>query len=110
MSESVDTDTLTTLQEIMEDDFHELIHTFLEDSEMRIPQLRVQLAAADSEALRLTAHSLKGSSSNLGAKPLADLCFRVEQQAAQQKLDGLEDTLDEIDEEFARVTTIFSRF
>lgn len=109
MGESVDADILTTLQEIMEDDFHALVTTFLDDSEMRIPQLRVQLAAADSEALRLTAHSLKGSSGNLGAKPLSNLCLFVEQRAAAQQLDGLEDALDDIDEEFARVAAILSR-
>lgn len=109
MTESVDADTLSTLKEIMEDDFHGLIATYLDDSEMRIPQLRVQLAAADSEALRLTAHSLKGSSGNLGAVPLSELCFLVEQKAAQQQLDGLEETLDDIDEEYARVAAILSR-
>ena len=106
MTESGDTETLIALKEIMEDDFQDLVRTYLEDSQMRIPQLRVQLAAADSEALRLTAHSLKGSSGNLGANIMTKLCWHIELQAAEQKLDGLEATLDQIDAEFEQVTKI----
>ncbi len=104
MTDAVDTDTLAVLREVMEDDFDVLVQTFLDDARERIPQLRSLLAGGDCEGLRQMAHSLKGSSGNLGAAPLSALCFQVEQCAKDRRIDGLEDTLAAIETEFQRVT------
>ncbi|NIB43202.1 Hpt domain-containing protein [Pseudomaricurvus alkylphenolicus] len=110
MTQSVDTETLAMLKEVMEDDFNNLINTFLDDARQRLPLLREQLAASDYEALRRTAHSLKGSSSNLGAMPLSELCFQVEHRANEHQLSGVEGILQEIDAEFQQVSDILSQF
>lgn len=106
MSESIDSETITMLKDVMEDDFQELINTFLDDSRARIPLLREELASGDTEALRHTAHSLKGSSGNLGATALSQLCFQVEQQAKQKRTEGLENLIERIEAEFQQVVSI----
>ncbi|MGH1371893.1 MAG: Hpt domain-containing protein [Cellvibrionaceae bacterium] len=100
MTGSVDTETLTMLKEVMEDDFPQLITTYLDDATTRIAQLSDLVAAADYDELRHCAHSLKGSSSNLGAMPLSELCFEVETKAKDQQLDGIEACVESIKQEF----------
>jgi HPt (histidine-containing phosphotransfer) domain-containing protein len=96
----LDRDVLSTLKEVMEDGYPELLDTFLNDSEAR---LRVLLEARDAEQLSATAHSFKGSSSNMGAIRLAELCGELEQRAKQPSLGGIEKLVREIDSEFTYV-------
>ncbi|MBU3071178.1 Hpt domain-containing protein [Aestuariicella sp. G3-2] len=103
MSDSIDKDIIVMLKEVMEEDFQELLDTFLNDSRERIPLLQEQLASGDSEGLRQSAHSLKGSSSNLGAIKLSELCFQIEQKAKQQQLEDLAGILQQVESEFERV-------
>lgn len=103
MTSSVDAETLIMLKDVMEADFDTLITTYIDDVSVRIPQLKVALDSQDHEALRRGAHSLKGSSSNLGAQPLADLCLEVETLAKQGHIEGIELLLQQIDAEFDQV-------
>lgn len=96
----LDRDVLSTLKEVMEEGYLELLDTFLNDSEAR---LRVLHEARDAEKLGATAHSFKGSSSNMGAIRLAELCGELEQRAKQPSLGGIEKLVNEIDSEFAHV-------
>ncbi|MFL7962229.1 MULTISPECIES: Hpt domain-containing protein [unclassified Pseudomonas] len=96
----LDRDVLSTLKEVMEEGYLELLDTFLNDSEAR---LRVLHEARDAEKLSATAHSFKGSSSNMGAIRLAELCGELEQRAKQPSLGGIEKLVNEIDSEFAHV-------
>ena len=68
-------DVLSSLQEVMGDDYPTLLDTFLADSEVRLNQLH---ETGDAETLGATAHSFKGSSGHLGAVRLAQLCQRLE--------------------------------
>jgi len=99
----LDRDVLSTLKEVMEEGYLELLDTFLNDSEAR---LRVLHEARDAEKLSATAHSFKGSSSNMGAIRLAELCGELEQRAKQPSLGGIEKLVNEIDSEFAHVRTL----
>ena len=108
MTGSVDTETLNMLKEVMEDDFNALISTYLDDAGTRIPQLQTLLEEANAEELRHCAHSLKGSSSNLGAMPLSELCFEVETRAKEQQLGEVEPFLRQIEQEYEQVKTILS--
>ena len=99
----LDRDVLCTLREVMEEGYPELLDTFLQDSEAR---LRVLHEARDAEKLSATAHSFKGSSSNMGALRLAELCGELEQRAKQPSLGGIEKLVNEIDNEFAFVRTL----
>jgi HPt (histidine-containing phosphotransfer) domain-containing protein len=74
----LDPDVLSALQEVMEGEYPILVDTFLADSEQRLQLLK---QAANATQFLETAHSFKGSSSNMGAIRLADLCHELELKA-----------------------------
>ncbi|MCH8551279.1 MAG: Hpt domain-containing protein [Natronospirillum sp.] len=73
---SLDLETLAELRLVMEDEFDTLMTTFLEDSQRRIEAIRE--AQTDLDDLRRAAHAFKGSSSNVGARGLANCCQALE--------------------------------
>ena len=100
----LDRDVLKALREVMEDGYPELLDTFLADSEERLSLLR---QVDDADKLGATAHSFKGSSSNMGATRLAELCHELEQRAKQKNPEGIEALVGEIDGEFAIVRPLY---
>lgn len=100
----LDRDVLSALQEVMEDEYPMLLDTFLADSEDRLNVLR---KSGDALDLMNAAHSFKGSSSNMGAVHLAELCHQLEQRAKKQTLQGIEQLISEIDDEFAFVRPLY---
>lgn len=100
---AIDMDTIAMLRDVMDDDFQVLIDTFLNDGESKLEDLNQQITAADADAVRRTAHSLKGSCGNVGAVPLADVCQVLESDAAVGKLDNADTLLTNIQQEFFRV-------
>lgn len=97
-------DVLVALQEVMEDEYPMLLDTFLADSEERLSVLRQQ---TDARQLMETAHSFKGSSSNMGAVRLADLCHELEHRAKEYSPPDLQKLIREIDLEFAVVRPLY---
>jgi histidine phosphotransfer protein HptB len=100
----LDRDVLSALQEVMEEDYPTLLDTFLADSEERLSLLH---KAGDAETLGATAHSFKGSCSNMGAMRLAELCNELEQLSKQKSLEGIEKLVGEIDGEFAIIRPLY---
>src|SRR5690606_39821155 len=90
----------------LEDGFANLLETFLQDSSAKLQGLREALAAEDADGLRRNAHSLKGSSSNLGALQLADLSREVEQLAREGQIDGIGELLAQLDTEYQAVAAV----
>ncbi|KAA8694771.1 Hpt domain protein [Pseudomonas caricapapayae] len=110
MSIHLDYSVLNALQEVMEDEYPTLLDVFLKDSEQRIAQLllAVQAASPDFQELSLTAHSFKGSSSNMGALQLSELCRQLEEQARQQRFTGLTELIGKIDSEYMTIRGLFN--
>lgn len=101
-----DTEALTMLEEIMEDEFPELIQVFIDDSEPRISALLRAYEKQDCTSLREIAHSFKGASGNLSALPLADLCFKIEEKARDTNLEGIEPLISAVDIEYQIVKSV----
>jgi histidine phosphotransfer protein HptB len=101
----LDPDVLTGLQEVMEGEYPKLLDTFLDDSQKRVEALR--RARDDAKALGRIAHSFKGSSGNLGAVRLAELCQLLEDKSAKHVVADLAQLVDEIDHEFALVRPLY---
>lgn len=108
--EHLDCETLTMLKQVMEDDFALLIDTFVQDSTDRISTLRNVITAVDADLIRRAAHSFKGSSSNIGALHLAELCSVLEKKALKNNLDDLVSDLDSIESEFAQVLILLRAY
>ncbi|MET0845846.1 MAG: Hpt domain-containing protein [Pseudomonas sp.] len=102
--EHLNLEVLSLLQEVMEGGYPELLDTFLKDSEDRLVQLR---KTDDAKQLGATAHSFKGSSSNMGATRLAELCHELEQRAKQKNAEGIEALVGAIDGEFAIIRPLY---
>lgn len=101
--EHIDLQAITMLKDVMEDDFSLLIHTFLQDSENRIKTLRSLTASPEADTIRRTAHSFKGSCSNVGALLLASYCAELEKKGLNQQIDNIQPDIDKIVAEFQEV-------
>jgi HPt (histidine-containing phosphotransfer) domain-containing protein len=58
---------------------HDVITAFMDDSRVRIEELRQAARRGWTTELREQVHSLKGSSNQVGAKQMAALCKHIEQ-------------------------------
>ncbi|MBI2380940.1 MAG: Hpt domain-containing protein [Gammaproteobacteria bacterium] len=103
MYSHIENTTLSELRLLMEDDFPVLVQAFLVDGENRLSEMNQAVAAGDLDGLRRAAHSLKGSSSNLGAITLSALCLALEQQAKRGDMYGVDEQLQGIGDEFHAV-------
>ncbi len=96
----LDHGALKDLKEIMDDDFSLLIETFISDSLLRIGAISQAIEAGDAEQVRTAAHSFKGSSSNICALLLTDLCEDLENMGRENDLSLAKSTYARIREEF----------
>lgn len=101
-----DTEALTMLEEIMENEFPELIQVFISDSDPRLSAMQQALDNQDCSGLRELAHSFKGASGNLSALPLAELCFKIEEKARVADLEGVQDLINRSGTEYQTVKSI----
>lgn len=99
----LDMDALSELREVMGEEFNVLLKTFINDSAQRIDTLRMALNSQDADALGKAAHSFKGSSMNIGATQLGQLCLKAETAGRQGDLSGVESVIEGIAEEFSQV-------
>ena len=76
---AIDEAIVRDLVDVMGDDFGGLVQVFLEDAPRLIGSLRSAALRGDIDTFGATAHSLKSSSANLGALPLAELARDAEQ-------------------------------
>lgn len=74
------------LHVIMGDDITLLFETYISDSEDKIQLLEQGINDLDFSLLRHTAHSLKGSSKNIGADEFAKNCGVLESLALDKEL------------------------
>ncbi|HUR56549.1 MAG TPA: Hpt domain-containing protein [Opitutaceae bacterium] len=80
----------------------EIAAIFLEDTPMRIAELDQSLAAGDVSKFTRAAHSIKGSSANLGATALRVAAEKLEQQSRTKGLADVSALVASIKAEFAR--------
>jgi histidine phosphotransfer protein HptB len=103
---ALDPEALAALRDLNPGDdsfFQDLIQIFLDDSPQRIAEMEQSLVNGDARQLMLAAHSLKGSSSNFGARRLRALSEQLELLGRQGPLGDAPRQLPALKEEFARV-------
>jgi CheY-like chemotaxis protein len=81
-----------------------LIDQYLAESTSLIAKLKDAVGRRDAPALRLASHSLKGSSSTVGARRLAGICEELEKRGRNTTLDGSPALVTALADEFARVS------
>ncbi len=80
-----------------------LIEQYLVESAARLATLDAAVARGDAGAARLAAHSLKGTSSTIGAGRLAVICSQLESLARHNRIDGAPALIVDLQHEFERV-------
>ncbi|MEP6519529.1 response regulator [Microcoleus vaginatus FACHB-2002] len=80
-----------------------LANCYLEESLKLLQAMKVAIAQADTQTLNRVAHTLKGSSANLSAAPLAQLCATLEVMSTSGELDRASSLLAQIEVEYDRV-------
>jgi HPt (histidine-containing phosphotransfer) domain-containing protein len=105
--DAVEAGTLAALRDLQgegqPDILAEVIAVYLHDTPSRLAALHEAVTRADAGALRGAAHSLKGSSSQIGAVQMAQLCADLEEQARAADLADAAQTLRRLDAAFGRV-------
>jgi len=92
----INLDTLNELKQIMADDFDELISIFISDSQIQVDNLRHAINSGNIDDTRRIAHTLKGSSANLGLTILSESCRLLEHKAAESSLENADEILAQI--------------
>ena len=80
----------------------EIVGIFLEDTPQRIAELETSLAAQDLNRFTRAAHSIKGSSANLGATYLRTEAEKLEHHSRKAGMAGVDAMIATIKTEFIR--------
>jgi len=103
MYQHLDNQIVRELHEIMGDDIGMLYETFLSDSENKLVELKDAIELSDGDLIRRTAHSLKGSSRNIGAVDLAANAESLEKAGREGNFDQLDAMFHAIGDTFSLV-------
>lgn len=87
----------------------ELTENFLANASRQIAKIERAVIEQDCEELRGIAHSLKGSSSTLGAVRLAEHCRTLERRSRDRATEDFEERVEALLKEFGKVESIFRR-
>jgi two-component system, sensor histidine kinase and response regulator len=85
--------------------FKEISDMFFKDLPDNLAKINGCIAGGDAYNLERTAHSLKGSVGNLGAKRSYEAAYRLEKMGNEKKLDDAREAFDELEKELAALET-----
>src|SRR5215211_5004607 len=99
----LDPGVLASLRELGDPDFiSEIAQMFLDDASSRLAALREAVEGDDASSVRHIAHTLKGSSGNMGATRMAAICAELQDVGASGNLARAPELLGRLEEEFER--------
>ena len=105
-SDAVDMEMLNAFEELQLDDGSdlvvELIDLYLFDAAERVSHIRDASIATEWVLLKRAAHNLKGSSSNLGLRKVAEICQKLEWMDRQDSPEAVADQVRLLEYESAR--------
>ncbi len=99
----IDANTLDELEEIMQEEFNEIIPLFITSSEETFSKMQQACKDKQYDVLERLAHSLKSSAANLGANTLADMAGELEQNLRYKLSDDAKDQVDLMHSHFLQV-------
>src|SRR6185369_14296927 len=82
------------------------VDSFLTETPRRLGRMKEALARLDGDELAFVAHSLKGSSAQLGAQRVAALSFELEKKGTSADLTAAPALLADLESEIARVAPL----
>lgn len=109
----IDPEAIDNLRALNPDDgdgfLRDIVGIFLEDTPSRMQELKESLAAGDTVRFTRAAHSIKGSSSNLGATPLRGVAEKLEMESRTKGLGSVNPLLEELETVFASTKAELAR-
>jgi len=111
MSEEI-IDLKDVLERVQDDKelLDELFDIYQEDFVQKRKALGEAIAMKDIAKIKEVAHSMKGSSGNISAKPMYASCLKLETLAKEGKTDGMQEVLVGIDGYFEQIKVFAARF
>jgi HPt (histidine-containing phosphotransfer) domain-containing protein len=105
----IDPDAIANLRELNPGDngefLREIVGIYIEDTPKRIADLKACLASGDTSAFTRAAHTIKGSSANVGAQALKVVAERLEFLSRKEGLSAAAPLVAECEAEFARAAS-----
>ncbi len=86
-----------------------LIETFIESGRRALADIRAGMANGDAALVRRAAHTLNGSSANMGARTLQQAAAALERAAQAQPTAGLQELSRALSERFGAAHDLFTR-
>lgn len=106
----VDPVVMSQLRDVMEDEFADLLQTYLDGVPQELQRLNHALGAGQSQEVISCSHTLKGSSANLGILRLSRLFLELETLARGDTLDAAaHEIMRAIEIEFAAVRPLLEK-
>jgi signal transduction histidine kinase/CheY-like chemotaxis protein/HPt (histidine-containing phosphotransfer) domain-containing protein len=105
---AIDQGIVQELLEVMGDGFAGLVRVYFEDTPKLLERLREAVDMTDHGTIAEITHSLKSSSANLGALPLAELAKRAEIDARAKRSDELGSLPTRAANEYQRVVRAYT--
>ncbi|MBL8498623.1 MAG: response regulator [Nitrosomonas sp.] len=114
LESAIDPEALAAIQSLEADYGNELlrqvIRTYLDNANKLIESLEQAWHLGDLKAIRMSSHTLKSSSSQVGAYSLAELCRSVENDARDQKYDVSGQSLIAIQQQFTQTCAVLQTY
>lgn len=109
----IDQEAISNLKELNPGDggefLKEIISIYIEDTPKRIAELKASLASADVPGFTRAAHTIKGSSANVGASAMRALCERLEFTSKREGLGSVGAQVANVEAEFAKAAAELKR-
>ncbi|MCK5334539.1 MAG: Hpt domain-containing protein [Gammaproteobacteria bacterium] len=106
----LDLSTINELKDILEDDLSDIFEEFRTGTKKMIDDIRTEQQAGNFDAVIQLAHTIKGSTGNLGLKEISELTSTLENNLRQNKdtdittfISKIESTYDETIKELIRL-------
>ena len=100
---SLDPGVLAELRETLGSAYAKMVGFYLEDTPGHIQAIEAAVGEGDADRLHAIAHSIKGSSRNLGAERLADICKQLEDIGRSGVVSGADSILVSLKREYDQV-------
>lgn len=101
--ETINDSQFNELKELLEDDFVELIQNFVVDSRERLKTLQEAYTNNDNLTAYDAVHALKGACANLGATALADVCFKLQIECRERRVNSSQALIKNVEMELENV-------
>jgi two-component system sensor histidine kinase/response regulator len=86
-----------------------LVEIFATQTPERVEELRRAVDARDTDVIGRLAHTMKGGAASIGAAKLAEACRQLEVLGKDEELEGAEELLDTIQDEFEAALAALER-